>query len=118
MSALAWAGTTWPEAACLRIGDAANLADPLTGDGIGNALKSARLVAEAIGERTSRAEAARRWQARHDEVFVPEFRAALSIRRVLVGTTAKNVTARVLAAAPPLRVRVHAALFGETTIAT
>ena len=32
----------------LRIGDAANVADPLTGDGIGHALKSGRLAAEAI----------------------------------------------------------------------
>ncbi len=32
----------------LRIGDAAQLADPLTGDGIGNALASGRLVAETI----------------------------------------------------------------------
>jgi flavin-dependent dehydrogenase len=98
----------------LRIGDAANLADPLTGDGIANALKSGRLAADAIAESASRVEAVGRWQARHDEVFAPEFAAALSLQRALVGTAAKNITAGVLAAAPFLRARVHAAFFGET----
>jgi flavin-dependent dehydrogenase len=97
----------------LRIGDAANLADPLTGDGIGNALKSGRLVAAAIHGSTDRSEAARRWQARHDAEFVPEFRTALAIRASLVGTAAKNLTARVLESAPAVRRRVHAAIFGE-----
>jgi flavin-dependent dehydrogenase len=99
----------------LRIGDAANLADPLTGDGIGNALKSGRLVADAIAGSVGRAGAAARWQTLHDQAFVPEFRMALMLRRALVGTMAKNVTAGVLAAAPFLRTRVHAAFFGETS---
>jgi len=97
----------------LRIGDAANLADPLTGDGIANALKSGRLVAEAITETSDRAAAGAAWQARHDEAFVPEFRRALRLQRLLVRTMSKNVTARILALAPPLRSRVHAAVFGE-----
>lgn len=101
----------------LRIGDAANLADPLTGDGIANALKSGRLVADAISGSTSPADAAARWQASHDQTFVPEFRRALRLQRLLVGTAAKNTTAAVLAALPPLRARVHAALFGETDYA-
>jgi flavin-dependent dehydrogenase len=99
----------------LRIGDAANLADPLTGDGIGNALKSGRLVAEIIDGSRSRADAARAWQARHDAEFIPEFRRALLIRRALSGTTGKNLAARLLAATPSLRSRIHAAFFGETS---
>jgi len=98
----------------LRIGDAANLADPLTGDGIGNALKSGRLVAEAIGDCTTRADAERAWQARHDQTLLPELRGALMIRRALVSTAGKNTAARLLSAAPFLRRRLHAALFGET----
>jgi flavin-dependent dehydrogenase len=97
----------------LRIGDAANLADPLTGDGIANALKSGRLVAEAITASTDGAAAAERWQAQHDQSFVPEFTRALRLQRLLAGTTAKNLTAGVLAMVPPLRSRVHAAVFGE-----
>ena len=98
----------------LRIGDAANLADPLTGDGIGNALTSGRLVADAIDGHGDRQGAARGWQAQHDEVFVPEFRRALVIRRALTASAGKNAAARVLTLAPWLRGRVHAALFGET----
>src|SRR5512143_2974425 len=45
----------------LRIGDAAQLADPLTGDGIGNALASGRLVAAAI-DGGHAGDAAERWQ--------------------------------------------------------
>ena len=40
----------------LRVGDAANLADPLTGDGIAHALKSGRLAADAIDAASSRAD--------------------------------------------------------------
>ncbi|MBI3400394.1 MAG: NAD(P)/FAD-dependent oxidoreductase [Acidobacteria bacterium] len=97
----------------LRIGDAANLADPLTGDGIGNALASGRLVADVIDRHRDRDGAARAWQARHDEFFIPEFRRALVIRRALTGSTGKNAAASALAMAPWLRRRVHAALFGE-----
>lgn len=98
----------------LRIGDAANLADPLTGDGIGNALTSGRLVADAIDGHRDRHGAARAWQAQHDTLFVPEFRRALVIRRALTGSAGKNAAARVLTMAPWLRGRVHAAFFGET----
>jgi flavin-dependent dehydrogenase len=112
---LGLAGNTVGLADVLRIGDAANLADPLTGDGIANALKSGRLVADAVCGAATRADAARAWQASHDDVFLPEFRLARRLQRVLTGTTAKNLTARVLTGAPGLRRRVHAALFGETT---
>lgn len=99
----------------MRIGDAANLADPLTGDGIANALASGRLVAESIHHAASRTDAARRWQASHDRTFVPEFRRARRMQRALVGTASKNATATLLAWMPPVRARVHAALFGEIT---
>ncbi|MEO8755075.1 MAG: NAD(P)/FAD-dependent oxidoreductase [Casimicrobiaceae bacterium] len=101
----------------LRIGDAANLADPLTGDGIANALASGRLVAESIAGASDRLDAAARWQAAHDATFVPEFRRARLLQRALVRTSAKNLTAALLAAAPSLRARVHAAFFGETPYA-
>lgn len=97
----------------LRIGDAANLADPLTGDGIGNALASGRLVAEAIDGSATAAEAGLAWQYLHDAVIAPELRRALAIRHALVSATGKNIAARVLSGAPFLKRRVHAAFFGE-----
>ncbi len=99
----------------LRIGDAANLADPLTGDGIGNALKSGYLVAEAFDQGADAAAAAMRWQQLHDHAFTGEFRWALLFRQALAGTRAKNLTGRLLDRAPALSARVHAAFFGETS---
>jgi len=98
----------------LRIGDAANLADPLTGDGIGNALLSGRLVAQAIDGSANRRDGARAWQAAHDAIVRPELRHALAIRQALIATAGKNAAAQVLTALPFLKRRVHAAFFGET----
>lgn len=99
----------------LRIGDAANLADPLTGDGIANALRSGRLVAEAITDSADAADAARRWRRTCASTFEPELRAALLLRRLLQGTLAKNTAAAVLQHSASLRQRMHAALFGEAS---
>ena len=102
----------------LRIGDAANLADPLTGDGIGNALASGRLVADAIGDAAAtrgRSEAAAAWQRLHDQRLSGELRAALTLRQSLVTTRAKNLANRwVLAPLPRVRARLHGSIFGET----
>ena len=99
----------------LRIGDAANLADPLTGDGIGNALASGRLVAEAISAATDAADAAYRWQRQFDMVFIPELRRSLALRHLLSTTPAKNLATRFLErGAPWLGTRLHRAIFGET----
>ena len=102
----------------LRIGDAANLADPLTGDGIGNALVSGRLVAEAIGDAATargRSEAAAAWQQLYNRRLSAELRAALALRQSLVTTRAKNLANRwVLAPLPRVRARLHGSIFGET----
>jgi len=97
----------------LRIGDAANLADPLTGDGIANALRSGRLAAEAIAESADAADAMQRWQRTCARTFVPELRAALVLRGLLRGTVAKNAAAALLQHSGAVRARMHAALFGE-----
>lgn len=101
------------DAGILRIGDAANLADPLTGDGICNALNSGYLVAEAFDHGADAA--AKRWQQLYDRAFAGEFRRALLFRQVLAGTGAKNLAARILDEVPALRTRVHRAFFGDTT---
>ena len=91
----------------LRIGDAANLADPLTGDGIGNALNSGRLVADAIGGAAAArgtSEAAAAWQRLYSRKLSTELRAALALRQSLVTTRAKNLANRwVLAPLPRVR---------------
>jgi flavin-dependent dehydrogenase len=100
-------------AGVLRIGDAANLADPLTGDGIANALRSGRLVAEAIADSADGADAMRRWQRACAAAFAPELRAALVLRKLLQGTLAKNAAAATLQRSAWMRRRMHGALFGE-----
>jgi flavin-dependent dehydrogenase len=97
----------------LRIGDAANLADPLTGDGIANALASGRLVAEAIHTTARPADAESAWQLRCDTDLAADLRVALALRRALTATRAKNLAARLLGRSPDLRARLHRALFGE-----
>jgi flavin-dependent dehydrogenase len=103
------------DARALRIGDAANLADPLTGDGIGNALRSGYLVAEAVASSRSGAEALSRWRRAHARHFAGDLRRALALRWLLQPTGAKNAAARVLACSAVARERLHAALFGETS---
>ena len=102
------------EGRVLRIGDAANLADPLTGDGIGNALASGRLIAAVIEGARDAGAAARAWQRCCDREFAPELRRAITLRRLLGATTAKNVAAQVLDHVPLLGTRLHRAIFGET----
>ena len=96
----------------LRIGDAANLADPLTGDGIGNALASGALVAGSILASGDGSEAAQRWQATFERELEPDLRIALLLRRALQPTLAKNLAAALLARSARMRTGFHAALFG------
>jgi flavin-dependent dehydrogenase len=92
----------------LCIGDAAGLADPLTGDGIGNALASGRLLAEAI-------DAGARWQPRFDSELAPELRRAWLLRQLLTMTAAKNLATTVLDRGPAAwRARLHGAVFGAS----
>jgi menaquinone-9 beta-reductase len=98
----------------LRIGDAAALADPLTGDGIGNALASGRLVAEAI-DAARAGDAAAEWQRSCDAMLVPELRRALVLRQLLIATPMKNLAAFASARGPVrFRDRLHGAVFGAT----
>ena len=103
------------EGRVLRIGDAANLADPLTGDGIGNALASGRMVAEAIAGASDSADAAQRWQFQFQMMLAGELRRAFALRQLLSSTSAKNLATWLLErGAPALGTRLHRAIFGET----
>jgi flavin-dependent dehydrogenase len=93
------------------------LADPLTGDGIGNALLSGRLLAESIQDGSNGASPVQAsgdaWQARFDTQVLPELRRAWLLRQVLTSTHAKNAAAWLLDRAHQgLRRRLHAAMFG------
>ena len=102
----------------LAIGDAANFADPLTGDGIGNALASGRLLAETLAEHAGidRERLAVKWQRKVDAELAAELRAALVLRHALVSTRAKNLASRIVRGARSgVGARLHGAIFGETS---
>jgi flavin-dependent dehydrogenase len=96
----------------LRIGDAANLTDPLTGEGIGNAILSGFLVAQAINMSPDAAAAGPIWQKLYESTFERDFRVALSIRKLLVDSRAKNAAMWLLKRRPRLAASFHASLAG------
>jgi menaquinone-9 beta-reductase len=64
----------------LKIGDAANLTDPLTGEGIANAVLSGLYVAQAINMSRSSEVAAENWQCLYESHFEADLRAGLRIK--------------------------------------
>lgn len=64
----------------LKIGDAANLTDPLTGEGIANAVLSGLYAAQAINMSRSSEVAAENWQYLYEAHFEADLRAGLRIK--------------------------------------
>lgn len=64
----------------LKIGDAANLTDPLTGEGIANALLSGLQVAQAINMSVTPEAAAENWQRLYQTHFEDDLRTGLSLK--------------------------------------
>ncbi|MBD2196833.1 MULTISPECIES: FAD-dependent oxidoreductase [Calothrix] len=64
----------------LRIGDAANLTDPLTGEGIANAVLSGFYVAQAINMSSTPDAATDNWQYLYESQFEADLRAGLRIK--------------------------------------
>ncbi len=64
----------------LRIGDAANLTDPLTGEGIANAVLSGFHAAQAINMSRTPSAVAENWQYLYESHFEADLRAALRIK--------------------------------------
>jgi geranylgeranyl reductase family protein len=65
------------------IGDAAGFADPVTAEGISNAILSGALVAEAIAESNSNLErAAKIYQEKLDEKLVPELQTGVTLAKI------------------------------------
>ncbi len=70
----------------LLVGDAAGLADPLTGEGISNAVISGRLASEAIVAGALQPDRVMaHYQERTDKMILRELRAARSLARLLYG---------------------------------
>lgn len=98
----------------LKIGDAANLTDPLTGEGIGNAILSGFLVAQAINMSSSSDEAEKNWQTLYERTFGLDFRAALLLCRILKTPRFKNAAMWYLKRRPSLEERFHACMVGAS----
>jgi menaquinone-9 beta-reductase len=96
----------------VRVGDAANLTDPITGEGIANAVLSGRLAARAIDGARDPAHAQRRWQQSYEQRILPELAAALRLRRLLQGTRRKNLAMWLLQRSKGLAARFHGSLEG------
>jgi flavin-dependent dehydrogenase len=99
----------------LKIGDAANLTDPLTGEGIANAVRSGFSVAEAIDSTAAAGEPARAaaaWQEVFRREFAPDLRAARLVRALLVRTAFKNGAMWLMKKRPAFAERFHASLAG------
>ena len=96
----------------LRVGDAANLTDPLTGEGIANAVRSGLIVADVVDSARSAADAQRAWQSRYESVFARDLRAALVVRTLLATTRGKNAAMWFMKRRPALAERFHASLAG------
>ena len=67
----------------LNVGDAAGFVDPFVGDGISMALRNGSLAAEILRKSESRQLAAGRYRAEYERQFLPVFRNAARMRRVL-----------------------------------
>jgi flavin-dependent dehydrogenase len=63
----------------LRVGDAAGYVEPFTGEGMGWALTSGRLVAEAIAASSDPAAAAAAWETSHRTAFAAHHRRCLAV---------------------------------------
>ncbi len=67
----------------LLLGDAAGLVDPVTGEGIGNAIRSARLAAPVVGRYLrGQAPGLAEYESAVDSEIMPELRAARALARV------------------------------------
>lgn len=110
--ALATGRTEVASGGVLRVGDAANLTDPITGEGIANAVLSGRLAAQAIDGARDPTHAQRRWQRSYEARILPELLAALRLQRLLAGTRRKNLAMWLLQRSPALAARFHGSLEG------
>jgi len=95
----------------LRIGDAANLTDPITGEGIQNALTSGMLVAEVINCSQSPADVAGNWQRLYADHFEDHLRAGIRYNGLLRYAPVKNLLVWAMNRSRRVAERLNAGLF-------
>jgi menaquinone-9 beta-reductase len=94
----------------LRIGDAANMTDPLTGEGIQNALLSGMLVAQAIELGRSIHDAPANWERIYRDQFEEHFRAGLRLSSAMGSGLLKNMLVRMMNHDSRIAERMNAAI--------
>jgi menaquinone-9 beta-reductase len=95
----------------LRVGDAANLTDPITGEGIPNALTSGCLVAEVINCSLSPADVPAAWQRLYEDQFAAHLRAGLGYNALLRHGPIRNLLIWAMNRSERIAERMNASLF-------
>lgn len=104
-------GTKVAEGKVLRVGDAANLTDPITGEGIQNALTSGLLVAEVINCSRTPADVAGNWQRLYQDHFEDHMRAGIRYNSLLRHGMVKNLLVWAMNRSRRVAERLNAGLF-------
>lgn len=95
----------------LRVGDAANLVDPITGEGIQNALTSGMLVADVINSSVSTAEVPGNWQRMYEDHYQDHLSAGIRYNGLLRFNVIKNLLIWAMNRSPRVSERVNAGIF-------
>jgi flavin-dependent dehydrogenase len=96
----------------LKIGDAANMTDPITGEGIANALISGAHAAHAITLSRRSCGAAENWQMIYRAYFETPFRTGLKIRPLRRSSLANNILISLMRVSPRIAAHVSMAISG------
>jgi flavin-dependent dehydrogenase len=99
------------EGKVLRVGDAANLTDPITGEGIQNALTSGELVAQVINCSVSQADVVGNWQGLYEDHYEDHLRAGIRYNALLRHGTIKNLLVWAMNRSRRVAERLNAGLF-------
>ncbi len=104
-------GTRVAAGKVLRVGDAANLTDPITGEGIQNALTSGLLVAEVINCSQSAADVPGNWQRLYEDHFEDHMRSGIRYNGLLRYGPVKNLLVWAMNRSGRVAERLNAGLF-------
>jgi flavin-dependent dehydrogenase len=96
----------------LKIGDAANMTDPITGEGIANALISGSHAAHAITLSSRTCGAAENWQMLYRAYFESPFRSGLKFRPLRRSQLANNILISLMRRSPRIAEHVSMAIGG------
>lgn len=105
-------GNKVAEGKILKIGDAANLTDPLTGEGIANAVLSGFYVAQAINMSKAPDVAADNWQYLYESHFEEDLRAGLRLKALRKFSWMNNLLIELMKRNPRVAKQVSHAVAG------